>query len=96
MSDASPFHAGERRAQARAGVPEVAQWASGYIRPSMPEQHRTFFAQLPFLVVAGADAAGQHWVSLIDGPDDFIGTPNANRLTVDTTLDPQDPVSSGS
>ncbi|MEM7683228.1 MAG: pyridoxamine 5'-phosphate oxidase family protein [Pseudomonadota bacterium] len=89
---ANPFHAGERRAQARAGVLDVAEWAADFIRPYMPDQHRAFFAQLPFLVLAGGDADGRHWVTLLDGGAGFVASPDAKTLTVDATPDPQDPL----
>lgn len=93
MNHASnPFHAGELEAQARAGLTDVADWAAGFIRPYMPDQHRDFFSQLPFLVLAGADAAGRHWVTLLDGPDGFVGSPDAKTLTVVAEPDPQDPL----
>jgi predicted pyridoxine 5'-phosphate oxidase superfamily flavin-nucleotide-binding protein len=50
MSDLTdaPFHAGERAAQARGGVaPRAAA-----IRDWMPDQHRAFFAALPFVLAA--------------------------------------------
>lgn len=92
LDAANPFHAGELQAQARVGVTDVADWAAGFIRPFMPDQHRAFFAQLPFLVLAGADAEGRHWVTLLDGPDGFVRSPDAKTLTLDTTPDPQDPL----
>ncbi|HDR9360363.1 TPA: hypothetical protein QDB44_006330, partial [Burkholderia vietnamiensis] len=47
-----PFHAGELAVQQRAGVTEAAG-AGGRrgIRRFMPDQHRTFFAQLPLFVL---------------------------------------------
>lgn len=92
LDDANPFHAGERRAQARAGVGDVAEWAAGFIRPAMPDQHRGFFTQLPFLVLAGADADGRHWVTLLDGAEGFVGSPDAKTLTIDAAPSPQDPL----
>ncbi|WP_299508206.1 pyridoxamine 5'-phosphate oxidase family protein [uncultured Roseobacter sp.] len=92
LDDANPFHAGERRAQARAGVGDVAEWAAGFIRPAMPDQHRAFFTQLPFLVLAGADADGRHWVTLLDGADGFVGSPDAKTLTIEATPSAQDPL----
>ncbi|MEM7569048.1 MAG: pyridoxamine 5'-phosphate oxidase family protein [Pseudomonadota bacterium] len=89
---ANPFHAGERRAQARAGFPDVAEWAAGYIRPAMPDQHRTFFSQLPFLVLAGADKQGKHWVTLLDGEEGFVTSPSETLLTIDAAPHPQDPL----
>ena len=92
LDDANPFHAGERRAQARAGVGDVAEWAAGFIRPAMPDQHRGFLTQLPFLVLAGADADGRHWVTLLDGAAGFVGSPDAKTLTIDAAPSPQDPL----
>lgn len=89
----NPFHAGELRAQARAGAGDVASWAAGFIRPRMPQQHREFFEQLPFIVLAGADEEGRHWVTLLDGPEHFIHSPDNKTLLVSTDPDPQDPLS---
>ncbi|MDX8350830.1 pyridoxamine 5'-phosphate oxidase family protein [Cognatiyoonia sp. IB215182] len=92
LQHTNPFHAGELKAQARAGASGVADWAAGFIRPSMPDQHRAFFTQLPFLVLAGADEAGRHWVTLLDGPDRFIQSPDAGTLEIAATPDRQDPL----
>ncbi|WP_299044147.1 pyridoxamine 5'-phosphate oxidase family protein [uncultured Tateyamaria sp.] len=89
---ASPFHAGEIKAQRRAGKPDVPTWASGFIRPFMPDQHRAFFEQLPFLVLAGADADGWPWATLLDGPDGFVQSPDPGTLTVSAAPDDQDPL----
>ncbi len=88
----NPFHAGELKAQARAGASGVADWADGFIRPSMPDQHRAFFTQLPFFVLAGADETGRHWVTLLDGPDRFIQSPDAGTLEIAAIPDRQDPL----
>ncbi len=92
MTATTPFHAGELKAQARVGATDVSAWASGFIRPFMPDQHRAFYSQLPFLVVSGADAEGQHWVTLLDGPDGFISSPNPGLLSLAARPDPQDPL----
>ncbi|MEM7742861.1 MAG: pyridoxamine 5'-phosphate oxidase family protein [Pseudomonadota bacterium] len=89
---ANPFHAGELRAQAHAGATDVPDRVAGFIRPFMPDQHRDFFANLPFLVLAGADEAGRHWVTLLDGPDGFVRSPDARTLTVGAAPDAQDPL----
>ena len=88
----NPFHAGELKAQQRVGATDVPQWAAGFIRTYMPDQHRDFFAQLPFLVLAGADEHGQHWVTLLDGHDGFIRSPDPKTVTLDADLDPSDPL----
>ena len=54
--DDSPFHAGEQALQVRAGVRErLAQIGRKVIRDAMPDQHRTLFAELPFVVVGALD-----------------------------------------
>ncbi len=92
LQHTNPFHAGELKAQARAGASGVSDWAAGFIRPSMPDQHRAFFTRLPFLVLAGGDETGRHWVTLLDGPDGFIQTPDAGTLEIAATPDRQDPL----
>ncbi|WP_299677086.1 pyridoxamine 5'-phosphate oxidase family protein [uncultured Roseobacter sp.] len=92
MDPTMPFHDGELQAQARAGVGDVAQWAGGFIRDHLPEQHRSFHSALPFLVISGGDADGRTWVTLLDGPDGFITAPDPRQITLNTTLDPADPL----
>lgn len=92
MHAVNSFHPGEIRAQQRAGAKDVAEWAGDFIRPFMPPQHRDFFSQLPFLVVAGADAQGRHWVTLLDGEEGFVSSPDERALSLATTPDPQDPL----
>lgn len=83
-SDHDPvFHAGERALQARAGSREwLAQVGSRIMRNEMPEQHRVFFAELPFLVVGTVDTGGQPWASLLAGPPGFLHAPDARHLDV--------------
>lgn len=88
----APFHEGEREAQRRAGAGDVGVWAGEFIRDYMPDQHRDFFAGLPFVVLAGADAAGRVWVTLVDGPDGFVRAPDPRHVTLETGLDPHDPL----
>ena len=87
-----PFHAGELEAQARAGVGDVALWADGFIRDYMPAQHRNFHTSLPFLIISGADADRQTWVTLIDGAEGFISSSDVRSLVLDTHIDHQDPL----
>jgi hypothetical protein len=73
-----PFHPGELRAQALAGVETFA----APIRNRMPDQHRTFFPLLPFLCVAVADDAGWPLATLVQGPPGFAASPDPARLDV--------------
>ena len=87
------FHAGERAVQQRAGVAErMAEVGPRVIRQAMPDQHRTFFAQLPFLVVGSADADGQPWASVLAQPPGFVSTPDASQLQVQALPGASDPL----
>ena len=58
IDSAGPWHSGEREMQARLRVAERMQdVGSSVIRDYMPDQHRVFYAQVPFLVLAAVDAA---------------------------------------
>ncbi|MEP0961715.1 MAG: pyridoxamine 5'-phosphate oxidase family protein [Roseobacter sp.] len=92
MHSTNPFHQGELQAHARAGVGDVAKWADGFIRDHLPEQHRAFHTSLPFLVISGADTAGQTWITMIDGDEGFITSPTPRRIALDTRVDPTDPL----
>jgi uncharacterized protein len=79
-----PFHAGERALQQRAGLRErMAMVGPRVIRDYMPDQHREFFATLPFLVVGSLDADGQPWASVLQGPPGFAHSPDPRHLRID-------------
>lgn len=87
------FHEGERAMQARAGVGErMAVIGAQVIRTFMPEQHRDFFRQLPFLVVGHLDAAGQPWASMLAGPPGFIDSPDPRQLAIRAQPHPGGPL----
>ena len=90
----NPFHAGELKAQTRAGAGDVAQWASGFIRDYLPEQHRDFHTAMPFLVIAGADGKGRTWTTLIEGPKGFIQSPDPKLISLASKLSFNDPLAS--
>jgi uncharacterized protein len=87
----SPFHAGELAVQDRIGVREQLDLRvrRAGIRDYMPEQHRRFFGELPFIVVACADAAdAQPSVSLLVAPPGFVTAPDAHTLHIAAPLLP--------
>ncbi|HVT53176.1 MAG TPA: pyridoxamine 5'-phosphate oxidase family protein, partial [Dongiaceae bacterium] len=87
------WHAGERAAQARAGTAEhMAQAGPQVIRTFMPDQHRIFFGQLPFIVVGALDAAGQPWASILSGLPGFVRSPHPQRLEIAADAMAGDPV----
>ncbi|MCA8253123.1 pyridoxamine 5'-phosphate oxidase family protein [Burkholderia sp. AU31624] len=91
--DTTPFHAGELAVQQRAGVTEAAGSAGRRgIRRFMPDQHRTFFAQLPFFVLGGVDAHGQPWATLRAGAPGFVTSPDARTLRIAARALPGDPL----
>ncbi|MGE8098884.1 pyridoxamine 5'-phosphate oxidase family protein [Pseudomonas fluorescens] len=86
----SPWHAGEKQLQAHAGVAERME-AHGrkVIRKQMPDQHRQFYRQLPFMVFGAVDADGNPWASILEGPPGFAHSPEPAQLQLDSlpTLD---------
>ncbi|RST45673.1 pyridoxamine 5'-phosphate oxidase family protein [Variovorax sp. DXTD-1] len=90
---AAPFHAGERALQTLAGSREVmAAAGSRVIRDFMPDQHRDFFAQLPFLVVGSIDARLQPWASVLAAPTGFAHSPDPTHLRIDALPMVDDPL----
>lgn len=92
----SPFHAGEVRIQQSVGVAErVAQMGKRVIRDYMPDQHRDFYRQLPFIVLGAVDAAGDPWATLLTGQPGFMQSPDPRTLSVTAPLDNRDPAAAG-
>ncbi|MCZ6641229.1 MAG: pyridoxamine 5'-phosphate oxidase family protein [Gammaproteobacteria bacterium] len=84
MAAISPFHRGEREIQSRVDMREqIEDVGQRFIRDYFPDQHREFYAELPYLVVGSVDAQGQPWASLLSGKPGFI-TPEARSLTIAT------------
>jgi uncharacterized protein len=91
--EASPFHEGERSVQRQAGVEDkIAATGRKVIRNVMPEQHRSFFAQLPYIVVGSTDQHGQPWASVMAGKPGFMQSPSPELLEVKTGFQPEDPL----
>ena len=86
MSD-SVFHEGELRAQTLAGF----KLRGAPIRDAMPDQHREFFAALPFIALATIDAAGAPRATLLAGPPGFVTSPDPKTLRVAAWRDPAEP-----
>jgi len=85
--DSGPFHADESSAQALAGG---GPKGSG-IRDFMLEQHRTFFAALPYAFVATLDAEGWPVATLLEGAPGFIKPLDPLTLRIDALPAPDDP-----
>lgn len=90
------WHAGETAMQQRAGVAEkMAAVGQRAVRDFMPDQHRDFFAQIPFVVVGSVDQSGDAWASLLAGRPGFISSSTPRSLEIDARPDASDPVSEG-
>lgn len=96
MQMPSPFHAGEVAIQQQLGVAErMAEFGRRVVRDHMPDQHRQFYAQLPFLVVATVDDRGDPWVGLLEGAPGFATSPEPTRLAFSAAPARDDPVATG-
>lgn len=91
--DTSPFHEGEMRIQDRTGVRERAEMQGlRVIRDHLPDQHREFYENLPFLLLGSVDSEGRPWASLVAGPPGFIQSPDAGHIHLNTTALSGDPL----
>jgi ferredoxin-NADP reductase/predicted pyridoxine 5'-phosphate oxidase superfamily flavin-nucleotide-binding protein len=93
LTDApSPFHEGEVALQKTVGMAErMEAFGRRVIRDHMPDQHRDFYCQLPFIVLGAVDAAGDAWVTLLSGRPGFMTSPDPKHLAFAARPDPQDP-----
>lgn len=88
---APSFHADEIAAQ-RLGDGVIGDTPA--IRTFMPEQHRTFFAGLPMLLVGAVDADGAPIATALAGRPGFISTPDPETLRVAALPPADDPAAS--
>lgn len=97
VSDAaSPWHAGEVALQRTVGMAErMDALGRKVVRGFMPDQHRAFFAQLPFVVLGAVDPAGNAWATLRAGRPGFLHSPDPQRLQAALPRVPQDPADAG-
>jgi len=91
-TEGSPFHAGERAVQDRAGTRARMDVAGPrLIRDHMPDQHRELFDKLPYLIVGAADAVGQPWATLLTAEPGFVTT-TPREMRIAALPDDLDPV----
>jgi len=93
--DARPsevFHPGERHLQDLTGArAHMAAAGPRLIRDHLPEQHRLFFAEQPF-VLLGALEDGWPWATIAAGAPGFVTSPDAQTLVLAWRPSPRDPV----
>ena len=79
--------------QQRLGVHERMERVGRHVlRNIMPDQHRSFYAGLPFLVLGTRDAEAQPWASVVTGRPGFVSTPDASTLRVAGAAQRHDPL----
>ena len=77
----SPWHAGEQQLQAHVGVAErMEAFGRKVIRDWMPDQHRAFYEQLPFMLYGAVDTDGRPWASVLEGAPGFAHSPDPEHL----------------
>ncbi|MFG0382250.1 pyridoxamine 5'-phosphate oxidase family protein [Pseudomonas sp. zbq_18] len=88
----SLWHPGEKQLQERAGVAErMETLGQRMIRDHMPDQHRDFYRQLPFVLLGSVDAEGRPWASILEGPPGFAHSPEPRLLRLERALGAGDP-----
>lgn len=89
----SPFHPGEQQVQDRLGVRDkIEVFARRVVRDHMPDQHREFYGQLPFVLLGTVDERGRPWASLVAGRPGFMSSPDPRRLEIAGRPLPGDPL----
>ncbi|MBB4008147.1 2Fe-2S iron-sulfur cluster-binding protein [Allorhizobium taibaishanense] len=90
------WHEGETLIQEKLGVKErMASVGQRVIRDFMPDQHRDFYAQLPFIVLGSVDRSDDAWATFVEGQPGFMSSPSPVVLDIAAIRDPSDPASEG-
>jgi uncharacterized protein len=93
---AYPWHDGEIALQKRYGsFEQMTDIGPRIIRDAMPDQHRAFFENLPFLLLGTTDAEDRPWASLVTGEPGFVTSPDDRTLAVSEMLADTDPAKRG-
>ncbi|TWF47564.1 pyridoxamine 5'-phosphate oxidase family protein [Neorhizobium alkalisoli] len=96
LSKLPTWHEGETFIQEKLGVKErMASVGQRVVRDFMPDQHRDFYAQLPFIVLGSVDQAGDAWATFVEGNPGFMLSPSPVVLDIAAHRDPSDPASEG-
>lgn len=102
MTEERPFtkldtwHEGEKTLQASVSMLERMEVAGKrVVRDFMPDQHREFYAQLPFIVLGSVDPDGDAWATFVEGRPGFISSPDPKMLDIAARVDPSDPARAG-
>lgn len=92
----SPWHVGEVYMQRCVGVADRMNVVGPrVIRRQLIDQHRLFFAELPFIVLGAVDENGNVWATVRAGVPGFLHSPDPFLLHVAIGRDRKDPADSG-
>lgn len=93
LTSPSPFHEHEQVLQQKVGKREqMEHFGRQVIRDYMPEQHREFYSQLPYVAVGSVDSNGDTWATLLAGPAGFISSPSPTQLEIALRIPNGDPL----
>ncbi|WP_336244792.1 pyridoxamine 5'-phosphate oxidase family protein [Shewanella sp. SG41-4] len=70
----------------------MEQFGKRVVRDHMPEQHRAFYQQLPFILIGHADDNGWPWASMLFGEPGFMVSQDAKTLEIQSTPVKGDPL----
>ncbi|AEA68769.1 MULTISPECIES: 2Fe-2S iron-sulfur cluster-binding protein [Pseudomonas] len=93
----SPWHEGELALQRSVGAVDMMAGVGQrqLARTWMPDQHREFYAQLPFVVLGAVDRQGDVWATLRAGQPGFMNSPDPQTLRINLEPEPNDPAQEG-
>ncbi|WP_433860530.1 pyridoxamine 5'-phosphate oxidase family protein [Pseudomonas thivervalensis] len=96
-AQASPWHEGELTLQRSVGAVDMMAGVGQrqLARTWMPDQHREFYAQLPFVVLGAVDHQGDVWATLRTGQPGFMNSPDPQTLHINLEPEPNDPAQEG-
>lgn len=96
LNTLSIWHEGEKFIQEKVGVAERMEGVGQrVIRDFMPDQHREFYGQLPFIVLGSVDGEGDAWATFLEGQPGFMSSPSPVALDIAARPHPQDPAGRG-
>lgn len=86
------FHEGEVTLHKSVGADKrLSELGKHMIRHHMPDQHREFFTQLPWVHVSAVDSQGHPWAVVRTGDAGFIDSPDDKTLSIRSEPLPGEP-----
>jgi ferredoxin-NADP reductase/predicted pyridoxine 5'-phosphate oxidase superfamily flavin-nucleotide-binding protein len=93
IENKSPFHAGEQELQERTGKRKAMEkFGQQAIRTYMPDQHRAFYENIPFIVIGSVDDSGWPWATILSGKSGFMNSLDNKTLEINAKAPQGDPL----